>query len=118
MEGNSMSFDAPVTEVTPQDVTVTPAPKAAKARAPRGDKLVPFSSIHVTFAKTKGVDVTKAAKLNRSYIRSNFEPLCKVWPELRKSQKINRDGNRYPAMIPVKAADMIVKRSIPQARGK
>jgi hypothetical protein len=112
-----MSFVSPVTEVTPQDVTVTPAPPK-RERAPRGDKLVPFSSIHVTFAKIHHIDATKSAKLNRSYIRSNFEQLCKVWPELRKSQKINRDGNRYPAMIPVKAADMIVKRNIPQARGR
>jgi hypothetical protein len=99
-----------------QDVTPEPtAPKVTKDKtsAPRN---VAFSSIHVQFAKRKGVDVTKAAKLNRSYIRSNFDAVAKVWPELRKAQKVNRDGNRYPTVIPAKVATMIVNRAIPQAK--
>jgi hypothetical protein len=89
------------------EVTTTDAPKATKARKP-----VTFSSIHVRFATARDIDVTRAAKLNRSYIRSNFDALVKVWPELKSSQKVNRDNNRYPATIPAKVADMIVKRSL------
>lgn len=88
------------------ELATTPAP-TKKARKP-----VTFSNIHVRFATAKGIDVTRAAKLNRSYIRSNFDALVKVWPELKASQKINRDNNRYPATIPAKVADMIVKRQI------
>ena len=95
-----------VTEVTKD------APKVTSAKA------VPTSSLHVRFAKVKGIDVTRAAKLNRSYMRSNFAQLTKVWPELRKSQKINRDGNRWPATCPAKVANAIVTRSIPAQRAK
>jgi hypothetical protein len=103
-----------------QDVTPEPtAPKVTRKRkddSPSAPRNVAFSSIHVAFAKRKGVDVTKAAKLNRSYIRSNFDAVAKVWPELRKAQKVNRDGNRYPTVIPAKVATMIVNRAIPQAK--
>lgn len=91
------------------DETATPI---VKAKSSKTRKPVTFSSIHVKFASAKAVDVTRAAKLNRSYIRSNFDALVKVWPELKQSQKQNRDNNRYPATIPAKVADMIVKRQI------
>jgi hypothetical protein len=92
------------TEVITENVT-TPAPKKSR-------KDVPFSSCHVRFASSKGIDVTRAAKLNRSYVRSNFDTLVKQWPALRASQKKNRDNNRYPEMIPAHVADQIVKRSL------
>lgn len=80
-------------------------------------KAVKLSSCHVRFATAKGIDVTRAAKLNRSYIRSNYDTLLKVWPALRASQKQNRDSNRYPDTIPAKVADMIVKRTLPTSKG-
>ncbi len=86
------------------NVVTTDKPKRVRATQ------VAFGSIHVRTAKSRNVDVTRAAKLNRSYIRSNFDELVKVWPELKKSGKDNRDGNRYPATIPAKVADMIVAR--------
>jgi hypothetical protein len=98
------------TNITPKSETTKVTRKPAR--------VVPFSSIHVTVAKSKGIDVTRAAKLNRSYIRSNFDAIAKVWPELRKSQKANRDGNRYPTVIPTKVAEMIVKRTVPASRAK
>jgi len=75
-------------------------------------KSVPFSSLHVTYARVKGIDTTKAGKLNRGFIRSNFEVIAKAWPELRASQKINRDGNRYPQTVPAHVADAIIKRDL------
>lgn len=95
-----------MSEVTTTDATTTPKPKTAKA------KDVAFSSIHVRYATAKGIDVTRAAKLNRSYVRSNFDALAKQWPALKASQKQNRDNNRYPDVIPAKVADMIVKRAV------
>jgi hypothetical protein len=92
------------TEVTTTDDT------SKATRKPRKD--VPFSSCHVRFASSKGIDVTRAAKLNRSYVRSNFDALVKQWPALRASQKKNRDNNRYPEMIPAHVADQIVKRAL------
>jgi hypothetical protein len=99
------------TQVTTQDTQDTPK-VTPKAKVTRDAKQVRFSTIHVKFAAAKGIDVTRAAKLNRSYVRSNFDAIAKQWPELRKSQKVNRDSNRYPEMIPAKLADAIVKRSV------
>lgn len=96
------------------EVTQDATPATSPAKVTR--KAVPFSSIHVAFAKVKGIDATRAAKLNRSYIRSNFDDVCAAWPELRKSQKANRDGNRYPATIPANVAKLIVTRSVPARR--
>lgn len=90
--------------------TTTDKPK----RAARKD--VTLSSCHVKFGARKGVDVTRAAKLNRSYMRSNYDALLKLWPALRASHKANRDGNRWPDTIPAKVADMIVTRSIPTGK--
>jgi hypothetical protein len=87
-------------EVTP--TSDKPARKSAKA--------VPFSSLHVTFAKAKGINTTNAGKANRGYMRANFDLLVKVWPELRASHKANRDGNRWPATVPANVAALIVKR--------
>lgn len=92
-----------------EDTNATNATTTSKPRKARASH-VAFGSIHVRTAKTRNVDVTRAAKLNRSYIRSNFDELSKLWPELKKSGKGNRDGNRYPVTIPSKVADMIVAR--------
>lgn len=79
-------------------------------------KAVKTSSMHVTFAKAKGIDVTRAAKLNRSYIRSNYDVIVKQWPALRASQKQNRDSNRYPDTIPSGLAKQIVTRTVKGAK--
>lgn len=75
-------------------------------------KSVQFSSLHVKYANAHQLDVTRAAKLNRSFVRSNFETLVKHWPELKAAHKQNRDGNRYPATIPANVADAIIARNV------
>jgi hypothetical protein len=75
-------------------------------------KTVPFSSLHTKYATKASIDVTRAAKLNRSFIRSNFDAIVKAWPELSKSQKINRDNNRYPTTIPAPVAEAILSRDV------
>lgn len=75
-------------------------------------KSVPFGHIHTMFAQKKGVDTTKAGKLNRSFIRSNFDVIAKAWPELAKSGKNNKDGNRYPSHMPITVANAIVARDL------
>lgn len=85
-------------------------------KALKGPREVPFSSIHTSFASRKNVDVTRAAKLNRSYIRANYDVIVKQWPALRKSQKANRDSNRYPDRIPSALAKAIVTRTVKGAK--
>ena len=101
------------------DATIITPPKERKPRTPKAKpETVAFSSCHVRFAKAKGLDTTKAAKQNRSYIRSNFDTLINMWPELKAMHKANRDGNRYPQTIPSEVADMIVKRALPRVAVK
>ena len=89
---------------------------AAPTAERKSRKPVSFSSCHVRFAKAHNIDETRAAKANRDYVRRNWEHVCKAWPDLRKSTKVNRDGNRYPVTLPATAADMIVKRTVPKAK--
>lgn len=98
------------TNVTPTNDSAPAKPKRQRASE------VKTSSLHVKFASRKGVDVTRAAKLNRSYIRGNFDVIVKQWPALAKSQKQNRDSNRYPDTIPAKLAEQIVTRSVKGAK--
>jgi hypothetical protein len=104
-----------MSEVITQDKPVT-SDKPAKATKRASTKLVPFSSVHVAYAKRANTDVTRAGKQNRGYMRANYETLVKVWPQLRKAGKVNRDGNRWPSEIPSNVADMIVKRTLPKGK--
>lgn len=75
-------------------------------------KSVLFSSLHVQYAEAKSIDTTRAAKLNRTFVRSNFDALASHWPELKAAGKSNRDGNRYPSTLPRDVAKAIVTRNL------
>lgn len=62
------------------------------------EKTVRLSDVIVKFATKRGLsDTTKAGKILRSAIRSNYAHLQSEfnWPP---EEKENRDGNRYPPM--------------------
>lgn len=75
-------------------------------------KTVAFSHLHVQSAQLRSIDVTRAAKQNRDFIRRNFDTLVKAWPELRSSHKQNRDKSTYPATVPVDVGKAIVTRNL------
>lgn len=100
-------------ETTTITDTTTQAPKAKQKRAPRKD--VPLSSCHVKYGAAKGIDVTRAAKQNRSYMRTNFDTLVKQWPALKTSGKQNADNMPWPSTIPAELAEKIVKRQLAKA---
>jgi hypothetical protein len=61
-------------------------------------KTVPLSQVIVTFAAKRDIeDVTKAGKLLRSSLRSNFPHLQKEYG-YPGDVKENRDGNRWPPL--------------------
>jgi hypothetical protein len=71
-------------------------------------KSVKLSEVIVGFARKRGLsDTTKAGKILRSSIRSNYDHLRGefAWPP---EEKENRDGNRYPPM-PESLAKVIVE---------
>ena len=99
-----------MSEVTEAPITTTEKPSKAKPRKP-----VATSSIHVRFATSKGIDTTRAAKLNRSYMRANFATLVKQWPSLKASGKQGADNIPWPKECPAHVADAIVKRTLVKA---
>jgi len=78
-------------------------------------KTVPLSQVIVGFAKTRNLsDTTKAGKILRSSIRSNFPHLQEKygWPS---EQKQNRDGNRYEPMPESLATEIVTTGKVPTA---
>lgn len=94
-QGDSTPAPAEVTNDAP---SVTPKIKRArKAASPE----VTFSSVIAAYAKSRNIDTTRAGKAIRSKIRAMGDAeVGKAWPAFRKSQKVLRDGNRYPTHMP------------------
>lgn len=73
-------------------------------------ELVELTELVARIAKQKGVAHEKMGKQVRSRIRSAFDKgdlvPSKHWPAYAKAGKVNRDGNRYPAM-PAATAEAI-----------
>lgn len=79
------------------DTKVTPAKSSDK---PKRDKTkVTLSSVYAAKANKSGIDTTRAAKLVRSRLRSNFAEVCKLDPSIAKAKKAANDGNRWPTHI-------------------
>lgn len=83
--------------------TRTKAPKVT----PKSDT-VKLSSIYATVASRKGIDTTRAAKLVRSRLRSNFEKVCELSPNVTQAKQHANDGNRWPADVTQDLADFIL----------
>ena len=71
---------------------------------------VELKDLVARIAKAKGIAPEKMGKQVRSRIRSNIDNgtivPTKHWPLYAKANKLNRDGNRYPAM-PAATADAL-----------
>lgn len=66
-----------------------------------------IKAVAARIAKAKDIEADEAAKLLRSRIRANFDLVTAHWPALKAQGKVNKDGNRYPAMPPT-LADALV----------
>lgn len=79
-------------------------------------KTVKLSDVIVKFAAKRQLsDTTKAGKILRSAIRSNYSHLQSEfnWPP---EEKENRDGNRYPPMPAALAEVIVTTGKVPQAK--
>lgn len=79
-------------------------------------KTVKLSEVIVGFAAKRNLsDTTKAGKILRSAIRSNFPHLQATynWPS---EQKANRDGNRYEPMPASLAHEIVTTGKVPAAK--
>lgn len=78
-----------------------------KTAAPKSDT-VKLSSIYATVASRKGIDTTRAAKLVRSRLRSNFAKVCELSPNVTQAKQSANDGNRWPAEVTSDLASFIL----------
>lgn len=71
---------------------------------------VELKALTERIAKAKGIPADKAGKMLRTRIRSGIDAgtivPTKHWPAYAKQGKVNRDGNRYPA-VPVELAEAL-----------
>lgn len=85
-------------------------PKATKAKAnakAKADAMVTLSSVYAKHAARLNTDTTKAAKLVRAKLRSNFDEVCKLSPNVTKAKSRANDGNRWPTHITAKLAEYL-----------
>jgi hypothetical protein len=72
------------------------ATKGSKAAA---DSDVMLSSIYAKVASKKNIDTTRAAKLVRSRMRSNFDKVVELSPNIKQAKQNANDGNRWPTHV-------------------
>jgi hypothetical protein len=81
------------------------ATSRSKAAAPETVKL---SSIYAMVAAKKNIDTTRAAKLVRSRLRSNFAKVCELSPNVTQAKQSHNDGNRWPTDVSRDLAEFIL----------
>lgn len=84
-----------------------PATKATKTAA-KATSTITLSSVYAKYAAKKDIDTTRAAKLVRSRLRSNFDKVCEFDSGVRLLKKSANDGNRWPATVSKELADFIL----------
>ena len=85
-------------------MTATKTPKVSK----KSDDNVTLSSVYATVASRKSIDTTRAAKLVRSRLRSNFAKVCELSPNVKQAKQSANDGNHWPTHVTRDLADFIL----------
>lgn len=80
---------------------------ATKTRTKKASDTIKISALYSAVASQKSIDTTRAAKLVRSRLRSNFAKVCEVSPNVAKAKSSANDGNRWPAEVSRDVADVI-----------
>ena len=80
---------------------------SSKAAA-KNTNTVTLSSVYAKVAAKRSIDTTRAAKLVRSRLRSNFAKVCELDTNVAKVKSAANDGNRWPSDISRELADFIL----------
>ena len=88
-------------------ITMATATKSSKAAAKDTSGMVTLSSVYAKHAAKRSIDTTRAAKLVRSRLRSNFAKVCELSPNVTKVKQSANDGNRWPSHITKDLADFL-----------
>lgn len=85
------------------------APKVTAAKTSQKDaSMVTLSSVYAKKAAKLNIDTTRAAKLVRSRLRSNFAKVCELSPNVAKAKSTPNDGNRWPSEITSDLAEFVL----------
>lgn len=85
----------------------TPKATSTPNKGTKAPKTVKLSAVYATYAAKRDIDTTRAAKLVRARLRSNFDQVVKLDPNIAKVKSKANDGNRWPAEISKALADFI-----------
>lgn len=83
-------------------ITKTDSKAAAKT-----NNMVTLSSVYAKHASKRSIDTTRAAKLVRSRLRSNFAKVCELDPNITKVKQSANAGNRWPTHITKELAEFL-----------
>lgn len=83
---------------------------AATTKSPNNTNTttVKLSAVYAKYATKRDIDTTRAAKLVRARLRSNFPKVIELDPSIAKVKSKANDGNRWPAEISKPLADFIL----------
>lgn len=88
-------------------MTATKSPKTASKASKATVSTVTLSSVYAKYASKRDIDTTRAAKLVRARLRSNFDKVCELDPNIAKIKSKANDGNRWPADISKPLAEFL-----------
>lgn len=87
-------------------MTATTAPKSTKTPKAKSTT-VTLSSVYAKYAAKRSIDTTRAAKLVRARLRTNFAKVCELDPNVAKVKSKANDGNRWPSTISKSLAEFL-----------
>lgn len=70
--------------------------------------MVTLSSVYAGVAAKRSIDTTRAAKLVRSRLRSNFAKVCELSPNVKQAKQSANDGNRWPTHVTKELRDFVL----------
>jgi len=73
--------------------------KTTRSRKSKGSDLVTLSSVYAVKASRLNIDTTRAAKLVRGRMRSNFAKVCELSPNVKDHKQAANDRKPWPKQV-------------------
>lgn len=84
------------------------SPRVTAAKKTTSDNMVTLSSVYAKKAAKLNIDTTRAAKLVRSRLRSNFAKVIELSPNVKQAKQSANDGNRWPTHVTKDLAEFVL----------
>jgi hypothetical protein len=89
-------------------ISAKTSPKVTAAKKTADDNMVTLSSVYAKKAAKLNIDTTRAAKLVRSRLRSNFAKVIELSPNVKQAKQSANDGNRWPTHVTKDLAEFVL----------